>query len=482
MKEVNKVRKAEKESKVKEEKIKVAVPFIIDTHAHLDDERYNFDRDEVIKRAKSSGIEYIINVGTDKESNEFSLKLTRKYDNIYATIGIHPHNVENTDDNIFNNIEELLSDEKVVAIGETGLDYFENISPRDEQERVFRKLINLAIKHSLPLIIHSRDAHNDVLKILKQERAVEIGGVYHCFSGDKNILQQVLNLGFYVGIGGTITFPNANNLRELIKDIPLYRLVLETDCPYLAPQSKRGSRNEPAYIVEIAEKIAQVLNLDVSTIYHWSEINSKCLFKIGIKEQGKIAYQIRDSLYLNITNRCSNQCTFCARNYSPVVKGYNLRLAREPSISEIINAVGDPKRFKEIVFCGYGESLIRLSTVMAVAKELKKKGGFIRIDTNGQANLIHSENIVPRLSGLVDAISISLNAGNEVEYQSWCQSQFGEKAYNSIKDFILECKKYIPTVIATVVTVPGLDIERCKHIVNDELHVALKIREHGKVG
>jgi TatD DNase family protein len=455
---------------------------LVDTHAHLDDERYNLDREEVIKRAKTAGIEYIVNVGTDKKSNEFSLKLSEKYDNIYTAIGIHPHNVRNINNDTFEEIEKLLTNKKVVAIGETGLDYFKNLSPKEEQEKVFRKLINLAVKYSLPLVIHSRDAHDEVVKILKQEKAVEVGGVYHCFSGNKDVLRQILNLGFYVGIGGIITFPNANNLRELIKDIPLSRLVLETDCPYLAPQTKRGTRNEPAYLIEIAEKISYLLNLPLETISRWCGINSKYLFKLGCKEEGKYVYQIRDSLYINITNRCSNHCSFCPRSYdSLIVKDYNLRILREPSATEIINAIGDPKSFKEIVFCGYGEPLIRLSTVIAICKELKNKGAFIRINTNGQGNLIHGENIVPKLAGLVDAISISLNADNDAKYQSLCQSQFGNVAYKSIKEFILECKKYIPHVTVTVVTVPNLDIEKCKNVAN-ELGVNLRIREYGKLG
>ena len=455
---------------------------LIDTHAHLNDEKYDNDLEETINRASAVGVKYIINIGTHSDSNKSSLKLANENENIYTTIGIHPHYAKLDSGEIFNEIEKQVTDKKVVAIGETGLDYYKSTTPKEDQEKVFRKLIRVAYEFALPIVLHCRDANQDVMKILNEERAQEIGGVLHCFSGDLDILSEAVRLGFYVAVGGAVTFPDANKLRDSLKYIPLSRLLLETDCPYLAPQSKRGKRNEPAYIPEILDKVSEVLSVPSSDITNWCEKNSRYLFKVGIKENGKIVYQIRDSLYINLTNRCSNHCWFCARNQSSIVKGHDLKLMREPTIEEIIKAIGDPKKYKEIVFCGYGEPLIRLGAVLSIAKELKNKGAIIRIDTNGQANLIHSENIVPKLSGLIDSICISLNASNEQEYLSLCSSQFGIKAYKEIKDFILECKKHIPEVTATIVTVPGINVEKCKNIVYNELGVNLKIREYGKVG
>jgi TatD DNase family protein len=198
--------------------------------------------------------------------------------------------------------------------------------------------------------------------------------------------------------------------------------------------------------------------------------------------QGKIVYPIRNSLYLNITNRCSNHCTFCAKNASYIVKGHDLQLAREPSAEELIRAVGNPQRYQEIVFCGFGEPLLRLDTVKAVAAELKKKGARVRIDTDGQANLVYGRNILPELKGLVDAISVSLNAENAEKYQRLCRSPFGEEGFRGLLDFIREAKKFIPEVVATIVEMPGVDVEACRRLAEDELGVKFKRRVYDEVG
>ncbi|MDI3534031.1 MAG: hypothetical protein PWQ82_396 [Thermosediminibacterales bacterium] len=192
-----------------------------------------------------------------------------------------------------------------------------------------------------------------------------------------------------------------------------------------------------------------------------------------------IAYKLGKNLYLNITNRCSSNCSFCLRNLGPGVGGYKLWLDREPTVEEIIKAVGDPSGYEQVVFCGYGEPLMRLDVVLEVSRYLKQKGAYVRIDTNGQANLIHGKNIVPLLKGLVDAVSISLNAESPQKYDKLCRSEFGEKAYESILDFAKECVKYIPKVILSVVDLPGIDIEKCRHIARD-IGAELRVRPYLK--
>lgn len=191
-----------------------------------------------------------------------------------------------------------------------------------------------------------------------------------------------------------------------------------------------------------------------------------------------IAYQIHDSLYLNVTNRCTNHCGFCIRYKARQLNSkYPLWLEKEPTAEEIIAAIGDPKKYKEIVFCGYGEPLLRLETVMGVAKELKKQGVFIRLDTNGQANLFWGRNILPELQGLIDAISISLNAPDAATYNAICHPRFGEKAYVAVLEFIKEAKRYIPEVVATMVDLPNVDQAACKRIA-EELGVDFRIRPY----
>jgi TatD DNase family protein len=455
---------------------------LVDSHTHLDDEVFDPDRSYVIERALEAGVKYIVNIGTDFKGNTISLKLAGEYDNIYCTLGLHPNCCTEADDKFFEHFNENLKGRKVVGIGETGLDYYRNTCPKDTQQLYFRKLINIARKECLPLVIHNREATSDTIRILKEENAQEIGGVIHCFNGDRSLLAEALKMGFYIAIGGAVTFPKADELREAVKDIPLSRLLLETDCPYLAPRSNRGKRNEPSFIKETAEKVAEIKNVNLDVISNWAEINAGYVFKLGVKERGKIVYEINGALYINLTNRCSNHCSFCARNESTLVKGHDLAIEREPAAEEVISAAGDVSKYKEVVFCGFGEPMIRLDVLKKIAANFKAKGARIRIDSNGQANLIHRRNVLPELKGLVDAVSVSLNAPDASGYQKICASQFKEAAYHGVKEFIREANKYIPEVTASMVTVPGIDIEACRKVAEEELKVKFKIRQFGKVG
>lgn len=193
-------------------------------------------------------------------------------------------------------------------------------------------------------------------------------------------------------------------------------------------------------------------------------------------------YRIRNSLYLNLTNRCTSLCTFCHRLDDPVVKGYNLRLEEEPSFEELIRDIGDPTRFKEVVFCGYGEPTLRLDVIKEVARVVKGKGGRVRLNTNGHGNLIHKRNILPELAGLVDALSISLNAECSEKYTALCRPVYGPATYDGVIAFIKEAKQYIPEVTATVVRIPTIDIDACERISREELGIQFRIRELDAVG
>jgi len=292
----------------------------------------------------------------------------------------------------------------------------------------------------------------------------------------------VIEMGFSISIAGPVTFPKAEALREVVRQIPIEHLLIETDAPYLAPQPVRGRRNEPAYVRHVAEAIAGVKGLSFDDVARITSFNAMQLFGIGvIPERGQITYPIRNSLYLNITNRCTAACTFCVRYHTDFVKGHNLRLGEEPSADKLIKEIGDPKRYAEIVFCGYGEPLLRLDVVKAVAAAVKRLGGMVRIDTNGHANLIHKRNVLPELAGLVDAVSVSLNAQNAALYSKISQPQFGIGTYDAVKDFIREAKKYIPDVTATVVTLPEVDVEACRKIA-DDLGSRFRVREYNVVG
>lgn len=455
---------------------------LIDTHAHLEMREFNDDRDDVIKRAREAGVEYIITIGTTIESSRDAVMLAEKHDFIYAAVGIHPHEVKDILHPAYEILRRLAKHKKVVAYGEVGLDYYYEHSPRSDQKRKFRDMLREARELDLPVIIHDRDAHEDTLRILSEEWSPDLGGVMHCFSGDLEMAGKVIEMGFSLSVAGPVTFPKAESLREVVRQIPIEHILIETDSPYLAPQPMRGKRNEPAYVRHAAEAIAKIKGLSFDDVSRITSFNAMQLFGIGtISGQGRITYPIRNSLYLNITNRCTAACTFCVRYHTDFVKGHNLRLGEEPTAEAVIKEIGDPRRYAEIVFCGYGEPLLRLDAVKAVAAEVKRRGGKVRIDTNGHATLIHKRNILPELAGLVDAVSVSLNAQNAELYDKISQPKFGVNTYEAVKDFIREAKKHIPDVTVTVVSLPEVDVPACRKIA-DDLGVKLRVRQYNVVG
>ncbi|MDI6890931.1 MAG: YchF/TatD family DNA exonuclease [Thermodesulfovibrionales bacterium] len=447
---------------------------MIDTHCHLEMDEFNQDREEVIKRAKDAGIEAIITIGSDLESNIGGLELSERYDFIFATVGIHPHDAKDFSEDIYRKLKEWASKEKVVAIGETGLDYHYENSPREIQRDVFKRQLTLAKETGLPVVIHSREAKKDTLDIIRESGINK--GVLHCFSGDMDMAEKAMAMGFHISIAGPVTFKNARRPKEIVKTIPDDYLLIETDAPYLAPEPFRGKRNEPSYLIYTAKIIAELRGINIEDLARITTLNAKRLFGISkIPEVGEITYKIRDNLYLNITNRCTNSCSFCVRFITDYVKGHNLRLSREPAEEELKIAIGDPSRYREIVFCGYGEPLMRLDLVKGLAKWVKQSKGMVRINTNGHGNLINGRNILPELEGIVDSISVSLDAHDEETYNKICKPVY-RNAFREVIEFIREAKKYIPLVQATVVELEGVDIGKCREI-TDELGVKLRIRK-----
>lgn len=456
---------------------------LVDSHAHLEMKDFDKDRERVIARAQEAGVNYIITVATSIPDIYKALEIVQKNVGVFLALGIHPHEAKEIKDEDFIALRRLAKEEKVVAFGEIGLDFYRQHSPREIQLRRFRELLRLGKEIALPIIIHARDAEKEILNILRQEADGPWRGVFHCFSGDLAMAKQVIQMGFFISVPGTVTFKKSLVLQEVVQKIPLEKILLETDAPFLTPEPYRGKRNEPAFVRFTAEKIAELKGLSFADVARITSLNARLLFGVGEDiPKGKIAYPIRNSLYLNLTNRCSNRCTFCAKNKSFIVKGHDLQLEWEPDAQELIAAVGDPQKYQEIVFCGFGEPLLRLDTVKIVAAELKKRGARIRIDTDGQANLVHGRNILPELKGLVDAISISLNAENAEKYQRLCRSPFGEEGYRGILEFIRQAKKVVPEVIATVIDMPGVDVQACRRIAEEELGVKFKVRAFDEVG
>jgi len=253
---------------------------LIDSHAHLDFDKFNKDRDEVIERAKNNGIVNIVNVGSNLASSHRSLQLSQKYEMIYAVVGIHPHEAKHLDKNALKVLKDLSKADKVIGIGEIGLDFHYDNSPRDIQRDAFRKQLRLAKEVNLPVVVHSREADADTIKILKEEKMSNHNVLLHSYTGGKELAEKALDMGFYFGAGGIVTFNSASELKNIIQRTPLTHILLETDSPYLAPEPHRGKRNEPLYVKEVAKFIASLKNTNLESVAEITKENTERFFNI----------------------------------------------------------------------------------------------------------------------------------------------------------------------------------------------------------
>ncbi|MDD5593976.1 MAG: TatD family hydrolase [Candidatus Margulisbacteria bacterium] len=251
----------------------------IDTHAHLTFPEFEIDRPEVIERAKAARVEAIVNIALDDDSIKKSLQLSKDYpDFIFTGAGLHPHEASEWNDSTYQKFTALAKEHKLIAIGETGLDYHYKLSPVDQQKKVFRAFLEMAQELDLPAVIHSREAARDTINIIREENKGKLKGVLHCFAGDPELQKAALELGLHISFTNNITYPKADIIRTAAKEIPLDRIMIETDCPFLSPQAFRGQRNEPAYVIKVAEKIAEVKGLTVEAVAFATTENAKRLF------------------------------------------------------------------------------------------------------------------------------------------------------------------------------------------------------------
>lgn len=253
----------------------------IDSHAHLDDERFDEDRKALIESLKENKIELVINIGYDIKSSRASIDLAKEYSNIYAVVGVHPHDAQDVPENYLEDLRGLSKEEKVVAIGEIGLDFYYDNSPRDIQRKVFLDQLELGRELDLPVVIHTRDANQETFEILKEAQAKGTRGVLHCYSGSAEMALEYIKLGYYISLGGPLTFKKARVPKEVAKVVPLDKLLIETDCPYLTPEPFRGRRNEPKYVAYTAEVIAEIKGISIEDLAEATSRNTKKIF--GIK-------------------------------------------------------------------------------------------------------------------------------------------------------------------------------------------------------
>jgi len=253
---------------------------IFETHAHYDDDRFNNDRDELLRRLPEEGVGVVINSGASVESTRDTIRLAKEYPHVYAAVGVHPSEIEELDEDFMLWMKTQASDEKTVAIGEIGLDYYWDKEPevQEKQRYWFGRQIELAREASLPIIVHSRDAAADTMQVMKEHHAEQIPGVIHCYSYSKEMALEFIKMGYYIGVGGVVTFKNAKKLKETIEVIPLEKILLETDCPYMAPEPYRGKRNSSLYLPYVIEEIARIKGVSTEEVERVTEENARKLF------------------------------------------------------------------------------------------------------------------------------------------------------------------------------------------------------------
>jgi len=254
---------------------------LFDTHAHLHFPDFAADFEAVLARARAAGVRAMVTIGTDVETSRAAIAIAAREPDVWAAVGIHPHDADGADDAALAEIERLAAAPRVVAIGEMGLDYFRNLSPRDAQARCFDAQLDLARRVGKPVLVHCRDAHDDTLAALARADAGRIGGIMHCFSGDANVARRCLDLGLTISIAGPVTYPNARTLPDVVRLVPADRLVVETDCPYLPPQPYRGKRNEPSYVAITAARVAELRGETLDALGPVMTANARRLFRLS---------------------------------------------------------------------------------------------------------------------------------------------------------------------------------------------------------
>lgn len=449
----------------------------IDTHAHLFYPNFNGELDQIIERAQNAGVDAILVPGTDIPTSIQAIELSKQYEMIYTAVGVHPHETKEWNDDLINQIETLAKNKKVVAIGEIGLDYYYDFSPREIQLKAFRAQIELALKLDLPIIIHNRDSNDDIMQIIREYADTSLRAQFHCFAGSEQDAKELIGMDHFISFPGNVTFKKADNIRRILKSIPPEYLLLETDSPFMTPVPYRGKRNEPSYIPIIADTISEIHNVSLDELAKITSYNTYKLFGIGKNPDLILTYQIGDSLYINVTNRCNADCVFCKRKTTAEVDGYVLKMKKseEPDARVYINEIGDPKKYKEIVFCGYGEPTIRWDVVKEIAKYVKDNGGKTRLNTNGHGNVINRKDITPEFEGLIDKVSVSLNSVSPEQYSKLMRVR--PEMHSEMLDFAKKAKRFTH-IVMSIVGIDEVDKEKAIKLVTEEIGVEFRERAY----
>jgi len=450
----------------------------VDTHAHLFYENFNEDLEKVIQRAKENQIDYIIVPATDLQTAKAAIALSEKYDFIYSAVGVHPHETKDWNKNYLSELKDLITHDKVVAIGEIGLDYYYDFSPKEKQIEAFKDQIELSLEVNKPIIVHNRDSDKDMMEIIRYYSCNGLKAQFHCFNASLNDAIELIKMNHFISFTGNITYKKSELNRKILKTLDINHLLLETDSPFMSPNPYRGKRNEPSYLINSIKQISEIKNLSVEDVGKITSLNAFRIFGIGKKPATSFTYQLGNSLYINVTNRCNANCIFCRRETDPFINGYNLGMKKseEPEPEVYIREIGDPKKYDEIVFCGYGEPTIRWEVVKKISEYVKANNGKTRLNTNGHGNLINNRDITPEMRGLIDTVSISLNSTDAKQYSELMRVD--QKFYHSMIDFAKKSVQNVDRVVLSVVDLDEVEIEKARTLVEEEIKAEFRIRHY----
>lgn len=500
---------------------------LFDTHAHLTDPRYDADRDEVVTRAARFDVA-VLTAATNPQDAVAAVELARRHAHVYAAVGFYPHDTGDLGESDWDTLARLVDGEResadaqgrpprIVAVGEIGLDYYRDRVPPPTQRAAFERQLAFARARGLPVLVHCRQAEDDIRSILAG--FVEDGGraVWHCFTTRNEAFADTIDWaaerGVLLGLGGMATWTDAKALRAAIARIPDHLLLLETDAPYLSPRpfapespearalndwlaeafdgdgdgqdgaavDKKADaaahwarfpavakRNEPIGVLAVAAAVAALRGVRPADVARICTRNAREVLGLpppADDNLARVAYPIRDQLYIALTNRCNNNCGFCARNTSWVVKGHDVRLDHEPDADEVMAAIaaaGGLGAYRELVFCGFGEPTLRIDVLAEVCRRARSgpwRSIPIRVNTNGAGSLDAGRDLVPELADAVDTVSVSLNAADAESYAAMCRPAAGAAAYAEILRFVGACVVAGLKTVCTAVELPGLDVE-----------------------
>ncbi len=403
---------------------------MIDSHCHLNLPHFEDDREDAIARAVSDGVVAFMNIGYDRESMRETLALVEQYPFILGAAGVHPHDAKSLDDALEGTVRSALDHPRVVAVGEIGLDFYRDLTPRDVQQSVFQRMIRLAREREKPIVIHCRDAFNEVIETLAAEGG-GYRGVFHAFSGSVEDANRVFELGFHVGIGGVITYRNAH-LAETVAELPLERIVLETDSPYLTPHPWRGKRNEPSFVSHVARAVARARGLPMADVARATTENYLAAMGLGADALPRPVYRIEDTVYIQ-------------------------SVSAEPAD---LDTVSDG--VEEAVFTGLVDPLEDTAHLLHLAGRARERGWRVRVNTGGLANHAAGRDVTPELAETVDELTLvlfgaTLDAHNKLAYPAVTPEE-----WESMRDFMRCASKARMDTVCEFVAAPGFEAEPCR--------------------